>query len=199
MADVILDRRVQLRQSYPIPVGLKNRIVAMTVRPAHRPNDLTGQPPFAAMTQDHADNEAIKTKINETAKKFFKPEFLNRLDDLIVFKMLDKEQLSVIVNLEVEKVVARLKKRNINISLDTTATEFLMKEGYDPQYGARPMRRAVEKNIEDPLSEHLLRGDVREGDVVKVTFDPETKRLKFAAEAAPKPEVAEEAATSTTA
>ena len=61
-----------------------------------------------------------------------------------------------------------------------------MKEGYDPQYGARPMRRAVEKNIEDPLAEHLLRGDIREGDIVQVSFDAENKRLKFAAENAPK-------------
>jgi ATP-dependent Clp protease ATP-binding subunit ClpC len=98
---------------------------------------------------------------------------------------LEKPELTQIVDLEVSKVVNRLKKKNINIALDTTAIEFLMKEGYDPQYGARPMRRAVEKHIEDPLAEHMLRGDVREGDVVKVSFDPETKRLKFTAESAP--------------
>jgi ATP-dependent Clp protease ATP-binding subunit ClpC len=100
--------------------------------------------------------------------------------------MLEKAELTQIVDLEVSKVVTRLKKRNINITLDTSAVEFLMKEGYDPAYGARPMRRAVEKNIEDPLAEHLLRGDIREGDVVKVSFDAENKRLKFAAESAPK-------------
>ena len=141
---------------------------------------------FAAMGQDQADNSAIKEKITEAAKKSFKPEFLNRLDDLVVFRMLEKTELVQIVDLEVGKVVARLKKRNINITLDAGATEFLMKEGYDPQYGARPMRRAVEKNIEDPLAEHLLRGDIREGDVVQVSFDAENKRLKFAAESAPK-------------
>ncbi|GEP45176.1 ATP-dependent Clp protease ATP-binding subunit [Brevifollis gellanilyticus] len=191
----------QVTDNFGRKIDFRNTIVILTSNVGAEQIKRQTTLGFAAMTQDHADNDAIKGKINETAKKFFKPEFLNRLDDLIVFKMLDKEQLSVIVNLEVEKVVARLKKRNINISLDTSATEFLMKEGYDPQYGARPMRRAVEKNIEDPLSEHLLRGDVREGDVVKVTFDPETKRLKFAAEAAPKPEseVPAEATTSTTA
>jgi ATP-dependent Clp protease ATP-binding subunit ClpC len=140
---------------------------------------------FAAMGQNQADNSAIKEKITEAAKKSFKPEFLNRLDDL-VFRMLEKPELTQIVELEVSKVVDRLKKRNITIALDTTATEFLMKEGYDPQYGARPMRRAVEKNIEDPLAEHLLRGDIREGDIVQVSFDAENKRLKFAAENAPK-------------
>ena len=96
--------------------------------------------------------------------------------------MLEKTQLTTIVDLEVAKVVSRLKKKNIHITLDNGAREFLMKEGYDPQYGARPMRRAVEKHIEDPLAEHLLRGDVREADVVKVSFDEENKRLKFAAD-----------------
>jgi len=134
---------------------------------------------FMAMQQDSADNESIKTKINEAAKKYFKPEFLNRLDDLVVFRMLERPELARIVDLEVSKVVARVKKKNIAISLDEPAREFLMKEGYDPQYGARPMRRAVEKHIEDPLAEHMLRGDVREGYVVKVTFDAEAKRLKF--------------------
>ncbi len=189
----------QVTDNFGRKIDFRNTIVILTSNVGAEQIKRQTTLGFAAMTQDHADNEAIKTKINETAKKFFKPEFLNRLDDLIVFKMLDKEQLSVIVNLEVEKVVARLKKRNISISLDNTAIEFLMKEGYDPQYGARPMRRAVEKNIEDPLSEHLLRGDVREGDVVKVTFDPETKRLKFAADIPPKPEVVEEETSSTTA
>jgi ATP-dependent Clp protease ATP-binding subunit ClpC len=141
---------------------------------------------FAAMGQNQADNSAIKEKINEAAKKYFKPEFLNRLDDLVVFRMLEKTELAKIVDLEVSKVVTRLKKKNINITLDVSATEFLMKEGYDPQYGARPMRRAVEKHIEDPLAEHLLRGDIREGDVVQVSFDTENKRLKFSAESAPK-------------
>lgn len=77
--------------------------------------------------------------------------------------MLEKAELTQIVDLEVSKVVTRLKKKNINITLDSSATDFLMKEGYDPQYGARPMRRAVEKHIEDPLAEHLLSGEIREG------------------------------------
>ena len=137
---------------------------------------------FMAMQEDAADNAGIKGKITEAAKKFFKPEFLNRLDDIVIFRMLEKEQLNKIVDLEVSKVVTRLKKKNIHITLDDSAREFLMKEGFDPQYGARPMRRAVEKNIEDPLAEHLLRGDIREGDIVKVSHDDEHKRLKFAAD-----------------
>jgi ATP-dependent Clp protease ATP-binding subunit ClpC len=173
----------QVTDNFGRKIDFRNTIVILTSNVGAEQIKRQTTLGFAAMQQDHADNDSIKTKINETAKKFFKPEFLNRLDDLIVFKMLEKTELGTIVDLEVAKVVARLKKKNIVITLDAGAVEFLAKEGYDPQYGARPMRRAVEKNIEDPLSEHLLRGDVREGDVVKVTFDAENKRLKFAADA----------------
>jgi ATP-dependent Clp protease ATP-binding subunit ClpC len=176
----------QVTDNFGRKIDFRNTIVILTSNVGAEQIKRQTTLGFAAMQQDHADNDAIKGKIQEVAKKFFKPEFLNRLDDLIVFKMLEKEQLSQIVDLEVGKVVARLRKRNIHIELDSTATEFLMKEGYDPQYGARPMRRAVEKHIEDPLSEHLLRGDVREGDSVKVSYDEEQKRLKFAAETPPK-------------
>jgi ATP-dependent Clp protease ATP-binding subunit ClpC len=188
----------QVTDNFGRKIDFRNTIVILTSNVGAEQIKRQTTLGFAAMQQDHADNDAIKTKINETAKKFFKPEFLNRLDDLIVFKMLEKEQLNTIVDLEVSKVVARLKKKNIVITLDAGAVEFLAKEGYDPQYGARPMRRAVEKNIEDPLSEHLLRGDVREGDVVKVTFDVENKRLKFAADARPEAEkeTTEESVTS---
>ncbi len=178
----------QVTDNFGRKIDFRNTIVILTSNVGAEQIKRQTTLGFAAMQQDHADNDAIKTKINETAKKFFKPEFLNRLDDLIVFKMLEKTELGTIVDLEVAKVVARLKKKNIVITLDAGAVDFLAKEGYDPQYGARPMRRAVEKNIEDPLSEHLLRGDVREGDVVKVTFDAENKRLKFAADARPEAE-----------
>lgn len=134
---------------------------------------------FGAMNQDQGDHVGMKAKVMEATKKFFKPEFINRLDDIIVFQMLEKEQLNRIVDLEISKVLARLKKKRITLTLEDSAREFLTKEGYDPQYGARPMRRAVEKNIEDPLAEALLRGEVKEGDTVRVLCEPEAKLLKF--------------------
>jgi ATP-dependent Clp protease ATP-binding subunit ClpC len=172
----------QVTDNFGRKIDFRNTIVILTSNVGAEQIKRQTSLGFMAMQQDSADNAGIKGKINEAAKKFFKPEFLNRLDDIVVFQMLEKTQLNVIVDLEVAKVVARLKKKNIHITLDDTAREFLMKEGFDPQYGARPMRRAVEKNIEDPLAEHLLRGDVRDGDIVKVSFDEETKRLKFAAD-----------------
>ncbi len=131
------------------------------------------------MSQDVGDHGGMKDKVMEAAKKAFKPEFINRLDDIIVFRMLDKPELRRIVDLEISKVLKRLDRKRITLTLDESAREFLIKEGYDPQYGARPMRRAVEKNIEDPLAESLLRGDVKEGDTVKVICEPDAKALKF--------------------
>jgi len=172
----------QVTDNFGRKIDFRNTIVILTSNIGAEQIKKQSSLGFIAMQQDVADNAGIKSKITESAKKFFKPEFLNRLDDIVIFRMLEKEQLNVIVDLEVAKVVARLKKKNIHITLDDSAREFLMKEGFDPQYGARPMRRAVEKNIEDPLAEHLLRGDIRDGDIVKVSHDEELKRLKFAAD-----------------
>ncbi|MFO1482490.1 MAG: ATP-dependent Clp protease ATP-binding subunit [Verrucomicrobiaceae bacterium] len=186
----------QVTDNFGRKIDFRNTIVILTSNVGAEQIKRQTSLGFMAMQQDNADNEGIKGKITEAAKKFFKPEFLNRLDDIVIFRMLEKTQLNTIVDLEVSKVVTRLKKKNIHITLDDSAREFLMKEGYDPQYGARPMRRAVEKHIEDPLAEHLLRGDVREGDNVKVSYDDEQKRLKFAAEDRKSAEVASNSASS---
>jgi len=115
--------------------------------------------------------ELMREKILEESKRVFKPEFLNRLDDLIVFHTLEKPDLIKIVDLEVGKVIKRVKSKNIHLSLDQSAHEFLIEKGYDPAYGARPMRRAVERHMEDPLAEELLRGTIKEGDHVQVTAE----------------------------
>ncbi len=172
----------QITDNFGRKIDFRNTIVILTSNVGAEQIKRQTSLGFAAMAEGEADNAGIKGKLGEAAKKFFKPEFLNRLDDLIVFRMLEKTELRVIVDLEIAKVVSRIKGKNIILEMEESAVEFLMKEGYDPQYGARPMRRAVEKHIEDPLAEHLLRGDVREGDRVRVSFDEEAKRLKFAAE-----------------
>ena len=134
---------------------------------------------FGAMENESADYDGMKVKILEQSKKVFKPEFLNRLDDQIVFHMLEKKDLVQIVDLEIIKVLDRLKNRQISVKMQDKAKDFLIEDGYDPEYGARPMRRSVEKHLEDPLAEHLLRGDVKEGDVVVASVDKKQKKLKF--------------------
>ena len=113
--------------------------------------------------------DAMRDKLLEEAKKAFKPEFINRLDDIIVFHQLTRLDLMKIVDLEVEKVFYRVKAKEVHIELETTAKEFLIEKGYDPTYGARPMRRAVERYLEDPFAEELLRGNVKPGETVHVS------------------------------
>ena len=172
----------QVTDNFGRKIDFRNTIVIMTSNVGAESIKRQTSLGFNAITADNADNDAIKGKVLEAAKKWFKPEFINRLDELVVFRMLEKSDLNRIVDLEVSKVVNRLKNKKITITLDEKAREFLMKEGYDPQYGARPMRRAVEKNIEDPLAEQLLRGDIKEGDTVTATYDEETKKLLFTTE-----------------
>ena len=116
----------------------------------------------------HGSYEAMRDKILDESKRVFKPEFLNRLDDMIVFHQLERNDLVKIVDLEVAKVIKRVRAKDIKVHLDTTAVEFLIDKGYDPTYGARPMRRAVEKYLEDPLAEELLRGNIKQGDTLEV-------------------------------
>jgi ATP-dependent Clp protease ATP-binding subunit ClpC len=134
---------------------------------------------FGAMNADESDFEGMKEKILEESKRYFKPEFLNRLDDLVVFHMLEKVDLNQIVDLEVSKLVARLKEKEIDMTLAENARELLIEKGFDPNYGARPMRRAVERYLEDPLAEALLRGTVKTGDKVRVTRKQGTEELIF--------------------
>jgi ATP-dependent Clp protease ATP-binding subunit ClpC len=115
--------------------------------------------------------EQMRDKILEESKRVFKPEFLNRLDDMIVFHTLNRDDLVRIVDLEVAKVVDRVRAKEIKIQVDPTAVEFLIDKGYDPTYGARPMRRAVEKYLEDPFAEELLRSNIKMGDTVVVHAD----------------------------
>jgi ATP-dependent Clp protease ATP-binding subunit ClpC len=134
---------------------------------------------FGAMNEDESDFQGMKEKILEEAKRYFKPEFLNRLDDQVVFHMLEKVDLNQIVDLEVDKLVKRLKEKHIALVLAAEARDFLSEKGFDPSYGARPMRRAVERFLEDPLAESILRGDVKAGDTVSVVKMTDSDELRF--------------------
>jgi ATP-dependent Clp protease ATP-binding subunit ClpC len=126
---------------------------------------------FGAPVAGTDNYDVMKDKILGEAKRVFKPEFINRLDDLIVFHTLEKPDLIKIVDLEISKVVERIKTKDIHLTLDPTAQEFLISKGYDPTYGARPMRRAVERYIEDPMAEEVLKGNIKPGDAVTVQKD----------------------------
>lgn len=120
----------------------------------------------------------MSDKILEETKRVFKPEFLNRVDDIIVFHTLSRDMLTRIVDLEVSKVTTRIREKQITVTLDALAHELLIEKGYDPTYGARPMRRAVERYLEDPIAEEILRGTIKGGDQVVVTRDGEKLSFK---------------------
>jgi len=160
-------------------VDFRNTIIIMTSNVGAdlvRKNNVMG----FGVKGDDANYEVMKEKMLEQSKKVFKPEFLNRLDDIIVFHSLTRDDLTKIVDIEVAKVHTRLKPREITFRLTPEATSFLI-EGYDPQYGARPLRRAVERYLEDPMAEEILRGTIKNGDFVVVgeTGEKEAKKLTF--------------------
>jgi ATP-dependent Clp protease ATP-binding subunit ClpC len=130
---------------------------------------------------EQGDYDAMKETILDEAKRAFKPEFLNRLDDVIVFQSLNRESLITILTLETEKVLTRLKSKNIDLVLSDKAKDFLVEKGYDPDYGARPMRRAVERYLEDPLAEEILKGSLL--DNLRINVIVEEGHLVFRQEA----------------
>lgn len=134
---------------------------------------------FNAMSESEGDFDGMKAKIEEVSKKHFRPEFLNRLDEMVVFHMLEKIHLNQIVDLEVKKLVERLAEKEIELILDKSARELIVTEGYDPEYGARPMRRAVERFLEDPLAEALLASEVKEGDLVTAAVKKKDGKIFF--------------------
>jgi ATP-dependent Clp protease ATP-binding subunit ClpC len=151
-------------------VNFRNTIILMTSNVGSdtiRKQSTLGFSPIS----DEATYEKARERVLEEAKKTFRPEFLNRLDDAIVFRSFTKPDLITILSLEVEKVLERLRKKNLKLELDEKAKDFLVEKGYDPQYGARPMRRAVERFFEDPLAEEILKGALREGELIQVTAD----------------------------
>src|SRR5262249_14418259 len=166
-------------------VNFRNTIILMTSNVGSDTIRKQSTLGFSPIT-DESSYEKMRERIMEEARKTFRPEFLNRLDDLIVFRSLTKPDLIEILDLEISKVTQRLKSRNIVLQLDEKAKDFLVSRGYDPQYGARPMRRAVERSLEDPLAEEILKGVFHEGEpiLVSVENDHLTFRQQAAAEGA---------------
>src|SRR6516162_3958304 len=162
-------------------VNFRNTIILMTSNVGSDTIKKQSTLGFSPIT-DESSYEKMRDKILEEAKKTFRPEFLNRLDDLVVFRSLTKPDLMQILDLEISKVMQRLKARNIVLQFDEKAKDFLVGKGYDPMYGARPMRRAVERSLKDPLAEEILKGAFHEGEPIIVSVDSD--RLVFSQKAA---------------
>ncbi len=175
----------RLTDSFGRHVDFKNVILIMTSNLAA---DLIkgGQQFGFGKREDVQDYERMKTTLMAECEKYFRPEFMNRLDEVIVFRPLIKEDLYSIIEIELAKVQERLKARSIELELDHQAKDFLIDKGFNPDFGARPLRRAIGTYIEDPLAEALLGGEFKSGSKVMVTHKDEAENLFF--ESHPLPE-----------
>jgi ATP-dependent Clp protease ATP-binding subunit ClpC len=159
----------RLTDSLGRTVDFRNTIIIMTSNVGAQILQRQTTMGFAAAGSNFSDHEKMREKVLEEAKKVFKPEFLNRISEIVFFRPLDKKDLFKIVELEIAKFTKRLTERKITLEFTDEAKALLVEKGHDEKYGARPLRRAVEHYLEDPFAEALLRGDVKEGEPVAVS------------------------------
>ena len=168
----------RLTDSFGRNVDFKNTIIIMTTN-AGADTGATNQFGFPGSRDDAKSYEKMKEDFTGSIQKYFRPEFLNRLDDIIVFHSLNKENLKVIVDIELAKVRARLRDRNLALVLTNEAEDFIIEKGFNPEYGARPLRRSIENMIEDPLSEDILSGKYKGCNTISVHLDNDLAEPKL--------------------
>ena len=176
----------RLTDSFGRNVDFRNTILILTTNAGA--DAIKNESAFGFQKPDgDASYESMKARVMDQIERVFRPEFLNRLDDTIIFRHLNKEDLKKVIDFEMSKVRERLKERGFELILTDEAKEFIIKQGSNLDYGARPLRRAIEQRVEDPLAEELLRGTF-EGkntllvDVIK-DADGKISRLDFKGEA----------------
>ncbi|MBB3542534.1 MULTISPECIES: ATP-dependent chaperone ClpB [unclassified Rhizobium] len=132
---------------------------------------------YLTQLKDGDDSEAVREQVMDVVRGHFRPEFLNRIDEIILFHRLKREEMGAIVDIQLKRLVALLAERKITLELDDDARNWLANKGYDPVYGARPLKRVIQKYVQDPLAEQILSGQVPDGSTVKITSG--TDRLLF--------------------
>jgi ATP-dependent Clp protease ATP-binding subunit ClpB len=152
-------------------VDFKNTVIAMTSN--------IGSDRIQALTGQNAQEWEIEAAVMELLKGHFRPEFLNRVDEVIVFHPLSKQQLTKIVDVQLEHLRKRLATRNLRLVVADAAKKLLAEEGYDPQFGARPLKRVIQQRIENPLASRILAGDFAEGETIKVDVDKAKGAFRF--------------------
>jgi ATP-dependent Clp protease ATP-binding subunit ClpC len=174
-------------------VDFKNTVIIMTTNLGTKDISKGVSVGFARQGETRGSYDRMKAKVGEELKQHFRPEFLNRVDDIIVFHQLEQDEIFQIVDLMIAKVDDRLKDRDMAIELRPTAKDLLAKRGYDPVLGARPLRRTIQREIEDSLSEKILFGELRPGQIVIVDTESSGDEVKFTFTGVPKPETVPEA------
>ncbi|MDH7605041.1 MAG: ATP-dependent Clp protease ATP-binding subunit [Melioribacter sp.] len=164
-------------------VDFKNTIIIMTSNVGTKDIKTTGG--FGFGTASEADQyTSLKNTVEDAMRRLFNPEFLNRIDEAIVFRNLDKEDIKKIINIEMKDLIKNLSENKMSIELHKSAVEFLTEKGFDPKFGARPLKRAIQKYVEDPLAEELLLGHFKEGDKIIVKHKKNSDELYFVPEKA---------------
>jgi ATP-dependent Clp protease ATP-binding subunit ClpB len=155
-------------------VDFKNTILILTSNVgSHAAAAIEDDPALS----DEAKSSRVRAAVMAEVRQGFRPEFLNRLDELVVFRRLAKEQMLAIVDIQLARFAGRVEKRGLGIEITSGAKELLMQHGWDPQYGARPLKRAIQRYLEDELARRLLGGEFTQGDRIKV--DRAMDRLAF--------------------
>jgi ATP-dependent Clp protease ATP-binding subunit ClpC len=159
-------------------VDFRNTIIIMTSNIGVRDlKDFGAGIGFASKSKNQSMDEVMKSTIQSALKKAFSPEFLNRLDDVVVFNSLDKDHIHKIIDISLGKLFSRITDMGYKIKLSEKAKDFLAEKGYDQQYGARPLNRAIQKYLEDALAEEILKGELSEGDVIQADYSGEGDEL----------------------
>ncbi|WP_246116093.1 ATP-dependent Clp protease ATP-binding subunit [Trebonia kvetii] len=175
-------------------VDFKNTVIIMTTNLGTKDISKGVSVGFARAGESRGSYDRMKTKVGEELKQHFRPEFLNRVDDIIVFHQLDQSEIFEIVDLMMAKLDDRLKDRDMGIELQPAAKKLLSERGYDPVLGARPLRRTIQREIEDMLSEKILFGELRPGTIVTVDTEGTGEEAKFTFSSRPKPDSVPDAA-----
>jgi ATP-dependent Clp protease ATP-binding subunit ClpC len=170
----------QLTDSLGRKVDFRNTVIIMTSNIGARQLKDFGQGVGFSTTAktDQADTHS-RGVIESALKKAFAPEFLNRIDDVVVFNSLGKEEIFKIIDIELKSLFSRISDLGYQIKLTDAAKEFIAEKGFDANFGARPLKRAIQKHLEDPIAEEILKGDLHEGDTLEIDVDAETKELKI--------------------
>jgi ATP-dependent Clp protease ATP-binding subunit ClpC len=171
----------QLTDGLGRKVDFKNTLIIMTSNiGARQLKDFGAGVGFATASRVQSEDEANKAVIEKALKRTFSPEFLNRIDDVIIFNSLSKEHIFEIIDILMKGVMKRLSNLGFSLELTEDAKMFLAEKGYDVQFGARPLHRAIQKYLEDPLAEEILSLHVKAGDVLEADLDKENNKIKFA-------------------
>lgn len=168
----------QLTDSLGRKVDFRNTIIIMTSNIGSRQLKDFGQGVgFSTRAKQESSSQHAKSVIQNALKRSFAPEFINRLDDIIIFNSLSKEDIYKIIDIELKGLYSRIKTLGYEIELTNIAKDYITEKGFDPDFGARPLKRAIQKYLEDPMAEAIIKSSLRQGDILKVDFDKEKEEI----------------------